>query len=53
LIASMADQVVTSLRTGSDHSVPLLMLAAAMLESGYTIGRKQAETELLHRWMQL
>lgn len=53
LIASMSDQIVASLRLGGDYSVPLILLAATMLESGYQIGRKQAETDLLNRWMKL
>lgn len=36
-----------------DSTVPLLGLAATMLEAGYRIGRKKAETETLEAWMKL
>jgi hypothetical protein len=39
--------------TGQDFSVPLVILAATMLQIGYTIGRKRAEAEILEGWMRL
>ena len=47
-------QYLTGLqRSGGDFSVPLVLLAATMLETGFTIGRKRAETEILEGWMKL
>jgi hypothetical protein len=40
-------------RTGGDVSGPLVLLAATMLQTGYALGRKRAEAEILEGWMKL
>jgi hypothetical protein len=40
-------------RTGGDVSVPLVLIAATMLQTGYSIGRKRAEAEILEGWLRL
>ena len=40
-------------RTGEDFTLPLVLLAGTMLQTGYAIGRKHAEAEILEGWMRL
>jgi hypothetical protein len=40
-------------RTGGDVSVPLVLIAATMLQTGYSIGRRRAEAEILEGWLKL
>ena len=53
LLWAMLDQVVATLRMGGDVSAPLVLLAGTMLQTGYMIGRRQGEAEVLEGWMKL
>ena len=53
LLWAVCQHVGLMLRLGADHSIPLILLAATMLQAGYTIGRKQAESEILEGWLKL
>ena len=53
LLLTMLDHLVGILRTGGDVSVPLVMLAGTMLETGYMLGRRRAEAEVLEGWLRL
>jgi len=53
LMLTMLDHLVGTLRTGGDYSVPLVLLAGTMLQTGYMIGRRHAEAEVLEGWMRL
>jgi hypothetical protein len=53
LLWTMLDYLVEIQRTGGDYSVPLVLLAGTMLQTGYMIGRKHAEAEVLEGWLQL
>jgi hypothetical protein len=52
-LLTMLDYLMRLQRAGGDYSVPLVLLAATMLQTGYMIGRKRAETEILEGWMKL
>jgi len=53
LLQDVANHVVGLLKTGGDSSIPLIVLAATMLQTGYHIGKRNAEAEVLHGWMKL
>jgi hypothetical protein len=53
LLLDVANHVAALLRTGGDASIPLVVLAATMLQTGYHIGKRNAESEILHGWMKL
>ena len=53
LLWTMLDQIIDMQRVGTDFSVPLVLLAGTMLQTGYTIGRRHAEAEVLEGWMRL
>ena len=52
-ILTMLDYLVGMLRTGGDVSLPMVLVAGTMLQTGYTIGRRHAEAEVLEGWMRL
>ena len=52
-LLTMLNYLVGLQRSGQDFSTPLVMLAATMLQTGYAMGRKRAETEILEGWMRL
>jgi len=53
LLLDVANHVVALQRTGGDYSIPLILLAATMLQTGYLMGKKNAETQILEGWMKL
>jgi hypothetical protein len=53
LMLTMLDYLVGIMNTGGDYSVPLVLLAGTMLQTGYMIGRRRAEAEVLEGWMRL
>ena len=53
LMLTMLDHLVGTLKAGGDYSVPLVLLAGTMLQTGYMIGRRHAEAEVLEGWMRL
>jgi hypothetical protein len=53
LLRTMLDYQMALRRIGGDFSVPLVLLAATMLQTGYMIGRRRAEAEVLEGWMRL
>ena len=53
LILTMLDYLVGTLKAGGDYSVPLVLLAGTMLQTGYRSGRRHAEAEVLEGWMRL
>jgi hypothetical protein len=53
LILTMLEHLVRTMRTGGDFSTPLVLLAGTMLQTGYMIGRRHAEAEVLEGWMRL
>ena len=53
LLLTMLEYLMGILRTGGDSSVPLVLLAGTMLQTGYMIGRRHAEAEVLEGWMRL
>jgi urease accessory protein UreE len=53
LMLTMLDQLVATLRSGGDFSVPLVVVAGTMLQTGYMIGRRHAEAEVLEGWLRL
>ena len=53
LMLTMLDYLMALLKTGGDASVPLVLLAGTMLQTGYMIGRRHAEAEVLEGWMRL
>jgi hypothetical protein len=53
LLLAMLDYLAATLRTGGDFSVPLVLLAGTMLQTGYMLGRRHAEAEVLEGWMRL
>jgi hypothetical protein len=53
LMLTMLDYLAATMQVGGDVSVPLVMLAGTMLQTGYTIGRRHAEAEVLEGWMRL
>jgi len=52
-LLTMLDYQMGLQRMGGDFSVPLVLLAATMLQTGYMIGRRRAEAEVLEGWMRL
>jgi hypothetical protein len=53
LMLTMLDYLAGTMRAGGDVSAPLVLLAGTMLQTGYIIGRKHAEAEVLEGWMRL
>jgi urease accessory protein UreE len=53
LMLTILDYLAETLRVGGDFSVPLVLLAGTMLQTGYTIGRRHAEAEVREGWMTL
>jgi hypothetical protein len=53
LLVTILDSLAGSMRAGGDSSVPLVLLAGTMLQTGYMIGRRHAEAEVLEGWMRL
>jgi hypothetical protein len=53
LMLTMLDYLVGTLKTGGDFSVPMVLLAGTMLQTGYMMGRRHAEAEVLEGWMRL
>ncbi|MCU1339209.1 MAG: hypothetical protein JWO19_4790 [Bryobacterales bacterium] len=53
LMLTMLDSLMGTLKAGGDFSVPLVLLAGTMLQTGYTMGRRHAEAEVLEGWMRL
>jgi len=53
ILLAMLDYQMNLQRMGGDVSVPLVLLAATMLQTGYVIGRRRAEAEVLEGWMRL
>jgi len=53
LILTLLDQLVGTLKAGGDYSAPLVLLAGTMFHTGYMIGRRHAEAEVLDGWMRL
>lgn len=53
LLFTTLDQLLGLLKTGGDFSVPLVLLAGTMLQTGYMIGRRHAEAEVLEGWLRL
>ena len=41
------------MKTGGDTAIPLVLLAGTMLRTGYAIGRRHAEAEVLEGWLRL
>jgi hypothetical protein len=52
-LLTLLDHMMRLQSCGQDFSTPLVMLAATMLQTGYEIGRKRAEAEILEGWMRL
>ncbi len=52
-IAAMLDYLAGLSTAGGDISAPMVLLAGTMLQTGYRIGRRQAEAEILEGWMRL
>jgi len=53
LVLTMLDYLLETMKEGGDFSVPLVLLAGTMLQTGYAIGRRHAEAEVLEGWMRL
>jgi len=53
LLVTMLDNLIGILKAGGDYSVPVVLLAGTMLQTGYMIGRRRAEAEVLEGWMRL
>lgn len=53
LLLDVVNHVVALQRVGGDSSIPLIVLAATMLQTGYQLGKRNAEAEVLHGWMKL
>ena len=52
-LLTMLDYLGMLQRSGGDVSVPLVLTAATMLQTGYMMGRRRAEAEVLEGWMRL
>ena len=52
-LLAMMNHMFALQRSRQDFSIPMVYLAATMLQIGYRIGRKRAETEILEGWMRL
>src|SRR5690242_18926397 len=46
LMLTMLYHLVGTLKTGGEFSVPLVLLAGTMLQTGYMMGRRHAEAEV-------
>jgi hypothetical protein len=53
LMLTMLDYLMRTLKAGGDCSVPMVLLAGTMLQTGYMLGRRHAEAEVLEGWMRL
>jgi hypothetical protein len=53
LLLTMLSYMGELQRAGGDVTIPLVLLAGTMLQTGYAIGRKRAEAEVLEGWMTL
>jgi len=53
LLWTMLDTLLRTLQAGGDASLPLVLLAGTMLQTGYAIGRRHGEAEVLEGWMRL
>ena len=53
LLLTILESLAVTMKAGGDFSVPLVLLAGTMLQTGYMIGRKHAEAEVLEGWMRL
>jgi len=52
-LLTMLEYLLLLQRTRGDFSLPMVLLAATMLQTGYAIGRKRAEAEIREGWMKL
>lgn len=52
-ITTMLEYLGALGRAGGDISIPMVLLAGTMLQTGYGIGRRHAEAEVLEGWMRL
>ena len=52
-LLTMLDYLSVLQRSGGDISVPLVLIAGTMLQTGYMMGRRRAEAEVLEGWMRL
>ena len=50
---TMLDYLLALGRAGADISIPMVLVAGTMLQTGYRIGRRHAEAEVLEGWMRL
>jgi hypothetical protein len=50
---TMLDHLVKTLEAGGDYSIPLVLVAGTMLQTGYMMGRRHAEAEVLEGWMRI
>ena len=53
LLQDVVNHVVALHRTGGDYTLPLIVLAATMLQTGYQLGKRNAESQILEGWMKL
>jgi len=53
LLLTILDSLAGTMSVRGDSSVPLVLLAGTMLQTGYMIGRRHAEAEVLEGWMRL
>jgi hypothetical protein len=53
LMLTMLDHLVKTLEAGGDYSIPLVLVAGTMLQTGYMMGRRHAEAEVLEGWMRI
>jgi len=53
LLLTMLESLAGTMMAGGDYSVPLVLVAGTMLQTGYMIGRRHAEAEVLEGWMRL
>jgi hypothetical protein len=52
-LLAMLDLMIQLHNAGRDFSIPLVLLSGTMLQTGYEMGRKRAEAEILEGWMKL
>ena len=52
-VTAMLEYLTVLGRAGGDISIPMVLIAGTMLQTGYRIGRRHAEAEILEGWMQL
>ncbi len=53
LLLTMLGYMTELQRAGGDATIPLVLIAGTMLQTGYAIGRRRAEAEVLEGWMTL